>query len=330
MPGWPARRPGDAAGRAAGAPFARPGSAVLLAVGDDAAGRQARVLPVAGGRARRPGRAALAAADRRRRRGPAGGGEAFAPLGRRIAFAGSLSPDALLDCYAAADLYVWPALREAWGMTLLEAQASGLPVVAGAEGGVPAVVADGVTGLSTPPGDVAAFRAAIVCPARRSGERDMMAARKAATSLGGVKSPVTPSATTAGTPPRHQADAPGRPLAWASSKVRPGAALANVKVRGLADQSKACGDRLPGEGNPTAERGERLAHRRPRRRRRRSQLPGPLRQAAESGRQQAVGRRLSPGRVVRDRDHAVAAGSSERRATAGQPRVAGSAVPPAA
>ena len=89
--------------------------------------------------------------------------EAFAPLGRRVAFAGSLSPDALLDCYGAADLYVWPALREAWGMTLLEAQASGLPVVAGAEGGVPAVVADGHTGLLTPPGDAAAFRAAIAC-----------------------------------------------------------------------------------------------------------------------------------------------------------------------
>ena len=33
--------------------------------------------------------------------------------------------------------------------------------MSGAEGGVPAVVADGVTGLVTPPRDVAAFRAAI-------------------------------------------------------------------------------------------------------------------------------------------------------------------------
>ena len=86
---------------------------------------------------------------------------AFVPLGRRVAYAGSLIGAALIECYAAADLYTWPAVSEAWGMTLLEAQASGLPVVAGAEGGVPAVVADGVTGLVTPPRDVAAFRAAI-------------------------------------------------------------------------------------------------------------------------------------------------------------------------
>ena len=45
--------------------------------------------------------------------------------------------------YAAADLYVWPAVREAYGIALLEAQAAGLPVVAGREGGVAEVVADG-------------------------------------------------------------------------------------------------------------------------------------------------------------------------------------------
>jgi glycosyltransferase involved in cell wall biosynthesis len=46
-------------------------------------------------------------------------------------------------------------------MALLEAQASGLPVVAGASGGVPAIVAAGETGLLVPPGDAAAFAAAL-------------------------------------------------------------------------------------------------------------------------------------------------------------------------
>jgi glycosyltransferase involved in cell wall biosynthesis len=62
--------------------------------------------------------------------------------------------------YAAADLYLWPAINEAYGMAFLEAQAAGLPVVAGRTGGVPAVVADGIAGILTPVGDAAAFAAA--------------------------------------------------------------------------------------------------------------------------------------------------------------------------
>ena len=61
----------------------------------------------------------------------------------------------------ARDLYLWPAINEAYGMAFLEAQAAGLPVVAGRTGGVPAVVADGVTGLLTPIGDAAAFAGAV-------------------------------------------------------------------------------------------------------------------------------------------------------------------------
>lgn len=85
----------------------------------------------------------------------------MAPFGSRVRFAGAISHGELPSLYASADLYLWPAINEAYGMAFLEAQAAGLPVVAGRTGGVPAVVADGVTGLLTPIGDAAAFAAAV-------------------------------------------------------------------------------------------------------------------------------------------------------------------------
>lgn len=85
----------------------------------------------------------------------------MAPFGDRVRFAGAVPHAELPALYAAADLYVWPAINEAFGMAFLEAQATGLPVVAGRTGGVPAVVADGVTGLLTPIGDADAFAAAV-------------------------------------------------------------------------------------------------------------------------------------------------------------------------
>jgi glycosyltransferase involved in cell wall biosynthesis len=85
---------------------------------------------------------------------------AFAPFGSRVGWAGALDAAAIAHRLANGDLYVWPAINEAFGMALLEAQASGLPVVAGASGGVAAIVAHEVTGLLVKPGDPAAFAAA--------------------------------------------------------------------------------------------------------------------------------------------------------------------------
>ena len=108
-------------------------------------------------------RRALAAAGGRRRPGAR---RRFEPLLEqaapgRVRFAGAVPEDALPAFYAAADLMVWPAVREAYGLAMLEAQAAGLPVVAGREGGVAEVVQDGVTGILTAPRDPAAFAAAI-------------------------------------------------------------------------------------------------------------------------------------------------------------------------
>jgi len=74
-----------------------------------------------------------------------------------VRFLGRIAPDNLAPLYAAADLMVWPAINEAFGMALLEAQACGLPVLAGASGGVPGIIADGKTGFLVPPGDATAF-----------------------------------------------------------------------------------------------------------------------------------------------------------------------------
>jgi glycosyltransferase involved in cell wall biosynthesis len=87
--------------------------------------------------------------------------QALAPLGDRVRYRGLLDDTAVAAGLAAADLFVWPAINEAFGMALLEAQASGLPVVAGASGGVGEIVADGETGLLTPPGDAAALAASV-------------------------------------------------------------------------------------------------------------------------------------------------------------------------
>jgi len=97
---------------------------------------------------------------------------ALAPLGAgRVTLLGRIPEEDLPSCYAAADLMFWPAVNEAYGMALLEAQATGLPVVAGAAGGVPAIVEHGVTGLLAPPRDARALAEALAAlidqPARR-------------------------------------------------------------------------------------------------------------------------------------------------------------------
>ncbi len=76
-------------------------------------------------------------------------------------FTGALTGDQLAHYYAAADLFVWPSIREAYGMALLEAQTAGLAAVAGDTGGVPDILRDEETGLLCPEGDPAAFARAV-------------------------------------------------------------------------------------------------------------------------------------------------------------------------
>lgn len=67
--------------------------------------------------------------------------------GDRVHLLGECDARRMAALYAAADLCIWPAVNEAYGMAMLEAQAAGTAVVSCATRGVPDVVQDGATAL---------------------------------------------------------------------------------------------------------------------------------------------------------------------------------------
>jgi sugar transferase (PEP-CTERM/EpsH1 system associated) len=73
----------------------------------------------------------------------------------RVCFLGSTTRVA--ELLNALDVFVLPSLNEGISNALLEAMASGVPVVATAAGGNPEVVETGVSGMLFPPGDHAAL-----------------------------------------------------------------------------------------------------------------------------------------------------------------------------
>jgi glycosyltransferase involved in cell wall biosynthesis len=64
-----------------------------------------------------------------------------------VLFTGYLRGESLASSYASADLFVLPSETETLGLVLLEAMASGCPVVACRAGGVPDAVQNGLTGF---------------------------------------------------------------------------------------------------------------------------------------------------------------------------------------
>ena len=88
-------------------------------------------------------------------------GEVERLLAGRAVFAGVLDEDSIRRIMAGCDLFVWPAINEAYGMAILLAQACGCPVVAGDAPGVGEIVNHGCTGLLAPPGDAASLAHAV-------------------------------------------------------------------------------------------------------------------------------------------------------------------------
>ncbi len=79
----------------------------------------------------------------------------------RTGWLGQLDAAGVAAQYGQADLFVWPAVREAYGLVFLEAQASGLPVVAGDTNGVPDIVYVGETGFLAVSDDAESFAKAM-------------------------------------------------------------------------------------------------------------------------------------------------------------------------
>lgn len=74
-----------------------------------------------------------------------------------VTFTGAKHGEELAELYASADLFVFPSCTETFGNVVLEAMASGLPVIAADAGGTRDLVVPGVTGNPFEPRNPAAL-----------------------------------------------------------------------------------------------------------------------------------------------------------------------------
>ena len=77
--------------------------------------------------------------------------ELFKPFADRVTVRPSVSPAELEAAYQAADLFVFPSVAEGFGQVLLEALASGLPILSTTHTAAPDLITDGVEGFIIEP-----------------------------------------------------------------------------------------------------------------------------------------------------------------------------------
>jgi glycosyltransferase involved in cell wall biosynthesis len=100
-----------------------------------------------------------------------------------VRFVGEMHGSELARLYASADLFCFPSTTDTFGQVLLEAAASGLPVIAAAAGGALELVDHAETGLLVPPDDPAALANAVRSLARHPQRRATLAAAARTTAL---------------------------------------------------------------------------------------------------------------------------------------------------
>jgi glycosyltransferase involved in cell wall biosynthesis len=86
----------------------------------------------------------------------------FLDVAQRVSVRDPLPHPELAEHYRRADIFIAPSVwNEPFGMVIVEAMASGLPVIATRGGGIPEIVRDGETGLLTERGNAAELAEAI-------------------------------------------------------------------------------------------------------------------------------------------------------------------------
>jgi glycosyltransferase involved in cell wall biosynthesis len=96
---------------------------------------------------------------------------------RGVQFVGRVEPEAMPQLYDEADVFVNASVVDNQPVSILEAFASGLPVISTPAGDIPSMVRDGETGLIVPPDDPAAMAAAMAATVERRERALDMASR---------------------------------------------------------------------------------------------------------------------------------------------------------
>ncbi|HUK58212.1 MAG TPA: glycosyltransferase [Stellaceae bacterium] len=101
----------------------------------------------------------------------------LARLPRNATCPGSLEPETLARVYASTDIFAFPSAIEEYANVVLEALASGLPVLVAGEGGMERVVSEGETGFVLPGSNSFAWSRYLALLAQDSARREAMGAR---------------------------------------------------------------------------------------------------------------------------------------------------------